>query len=161
MEKKEFLEKLARALAGQVSQTVIEENLRYYETYLSDEAAKGRKMHQILEELGDPRLLAKSIIDANGGGNRMAGIYEDESRGFEGSGSDRYQEEEEFARQRFRQFQIRGFWVMVLLIVVFCLFLMLVGTIIGGIFLLIRPIILPLLIIWLVYWIFRGPYSRC
>ena len=49
MEKKEFLEKLARALAGQVSQTVIEENLRYYETYLSDEAAKGRKMHQILE----------------------------------------------------------------------------------------------------------------
>ena len=89
MEKKEFLEKLARALAGQVSQTVIEENLRYYETYLSDEAAKGRKMHQILEELGDPRLLAKSIIDANGGGNSMAGIYEDESRGFEGSGSDR------------------------------------------------------------------------
>ncbi len=118
-------------------------------------------MHQILEELGDPRLLAKSIIDANGGGNSMAGIYEDESRGFEGSGSDRYQEEEEFARRRFRQFQIRGFWVMVLLIVVFCLFLMLVGTIIGGIFLLIRPIILPLLIIWLIYWIFRGPYSRC
>lgn len=158
MEKREFLEKLARALAGQVPQTVIEENLSYYDSYLSDEAAKGKTVHQILEELGDPRLIAKSIIDANGGGSDMAGIYEDESRSFERS--ETRQDEGEFDRRQFRSFHFNGFWAMLLIIVIFSLVLVLVGTILGGIFLLIRPFILPLLIIWLVYWIFRGPHAR-
>lgn len=158
MEKREFLEKLARALAGQVPQTVIEENLSYYDRYLSEEAAKGKTMHQVLEELGDPRLIAKSIIDANGGGSNMAGVYEDESSSFDGF--EAYQEEREPGAGRFRSFHLNGFWAMLLIIVVFSLVLVLVGTILGGIFLLIRPFILPLLIIWLVYWIFRGPRAR-
>ena len=36
MDKKEFLEKLAMALAGQVSRRVIEENIAYYDQYISD-----------------------------------------------------------------------------------------------------------------------------
>lgn len=155
MEKKEFLEKLARALAGQVSQPVIEENLRYYDTYLTEEAAKGKTMHQVLEELGDPRLIAKSIIDAHGGGSETAGIYEESSRSADGT----YQEEEDFGEKQFRRFYFRGIWAMVVLVVVLCLILLLVGTIIGGIFLILRPILIPLLLIWLVYWIFRRPSS--
>lgn len=155
MEKKAFLEKLARALAGQVPQSVIEENLRYYDTYLSEETAKGKMMHQVLEELGDPRLIAKSIIDANGGGSDMAGIYEDSSRSTEHT----YQEEEEFGEKHFRRMYFSGIWAVVLLVVVLCLILLLVGTIIGGIFLILRPILIPLLLIWLIYWIFRRPSS--
>lgn len=159
MEKKEFLERLARALAGQVSQTVIEENLRYYDSYLSEETAKGKTMHQVLEELGDPRLIAKSIIDANGGENPMAGVYEDAGRSFNEDGQTVYQEEDRDAGKRFRSYRIQGFWAMLLLVVILCLVLLLVGTIIGGIFLLIRPLLLPLLVCWLVYWIIRGPRS--
>lgn len=160
MEKKEFLERLARALAGQVSQAVIEENLRYYDSYLSEEMAKGKTIHQVLEELGDPRLIAKSIIDANGGENPMAGVYEDAGRSFDDDRRTIYQEEEEEARKRFRSSRIQGFWAMILLVAILCLVLLLVGTIIGGIFLLIRPLLLPLLVCWLVYWMIRGPRSR-
>ena len=160
MEKKEFLERLARALAGQVSQAVIEENLRYYDSYLSEEMAKGKTIHQVLEELGDPRLIAKTIIDANGGENPMAGVYEDAGRSFDDDRQTIYQEEEEEARKRFRSYRIQGFWAMILLVAILCLVLLLVGTIIGGIFLLIRPLLLPLLVCWLVYWMIRGPRSR-
>ena len=35
MDKREFLEKLALALAGQVPRSVIEENISYYDSYIS------------------------------------------------------------------------------------------------------------------------------
>ena len=83
MDKKEFLEKLAMALAGQVYGRVIEENIAYYDQYISDEMRRGKTVSQVLEELGDPRLIARSIIEANGGGNEMAGVYEDSDSGEE------------------------------------------------------------------------------
>ena len=70
MDKKEFLEKLAMALAGQVSGRVIEENIAYYDQYISDEVRRGKPVSQVLEELGDPRLIARSIIEANGAAMR-------------------------------------------------------------------------------------------
>lgn len=139
-------------MAGQVPQAVVEENLRYYDQYLTDEAAKGKTMHEVLEELGDPRLIAKSIIDANGGGSDMAGIYEDDSRSY-----GTYQDNEDIGQNSFHRVQFSGFWAMVLLVAVLCLVFVVIGTIIGGIFLILRPILVPLLLIWLVYWIFRRP----
>ena len=49
MDKKEFLEKLAMALAGQVSRRVIEENIAYYDQYISDEMRRGKTVSQVLE----------------------------------------------------------------------------------------------------------------
>lgn len=158
MDKKEFLEKLAMALAGQVSRSVIEENIRYYENYIAEEARKGRPQHQVLDELGDPRLIAKSIIDANGGGSEMAGVYEDSDSGEEGSSPFSNQEnrrEPEFGGN-FRGFHLSGFWaLMLILILIFCV-LMIVGTVIGGIFILIRPVLVPLLIFFLIYSVIKG-----
>ncbi|MDO5351017.1 MAG: DUF1700 domain-containing protein [Lachnospiraceae bacterium] len=158
MDKNEFLEKLAKALAGQVPASVVEENINYYSSYISGEVQKGTPLQQVLDDLGDPRLIAKSIIDANGGGNDMAGFYEDSGRS--GHRSQREPEKEDpFGQQseRFRSFHFSGFWGLLLLIVIVCCIFMVVGTVIGGIFLLIRPILLPLLIILLVYHMFRGP----
>ena len=87
MDKKEFLEKLTLALAGQVTRPVIEENIRYYDDYITEKLKSGMALSQILEELGDPRLIAKSIIEANGGGNEMAGVYEDSDNGQPSFGS--------------------------------------------------------------------------
>ena len=33
----------------------------------------------------------------------------------------------------------------------------LVGTIIGGIFMLLGPVLLPILVIWMIYWLIKGP----
>ncbi len=151
MDKKEFLEKLTMALAGQVSRSVIEENIRYYENYITEETRKGNSLRQVLEALGDPRLIAKSIIDANGGGSDMAGVYEDS----DSRGSSPFMEREESGDSgfggRLRGFHLNGFWAIFLILVMITCVLMIVGTIIGGIFMLIRPILAPLLIFILMF----------
>lgn len=65
MNRYEFIEKLRRALTGQATQSVINDNVRYYEEYLDIEISKGRNEEEVLRSLGDPRLLAKTIIEAN------------------------------------------------------------------------------------------------
>lgn len=148
MDKREFLEKLTHALAGQVSASVIEENIRYYSSYLDEQTQNGKTAAQVLEELGDPRLIARSIIEANGG--EVSGFAEDSDI----DQTPPYQRQGDYhADGGFKTFHFNGFWAMMLLIGILFLVLMIVGTLIGGIFLLIRPIIVPLLIIWLIYWI--------
>ena len=65
MDKREFLDKLQRALASGVSSSQVAENVRYYQDYIESEIRKGRSEQEVLAQLGDPRLLAKSVIEAN------------------------------------------------------------------------------------------------
>lgn len=66
MSKQEFLEKLRLALNGRVSAGIVTENIRYYEDYINIETRKGRSEEDVLEQLGDPRLLARTIIQTQG-----------------------------------------------------------------------------------------------
>ena len=63
MNKTEFLQQLREALDAELSSRAVEENIRYYREYISDEERKGRTEEEILNELGDPWLIAKTIID--------------------------------------------------------------------------------------------------
>lgn len=65
MDKKEFIEKLQRTLAGGLNSAQVAENVRYYQEYIESEIRKGSTEQEVLSQLGDPRLLAKSIIEAN------------------------------------------------------------------------------------------------
>ena len=38
--------------------------MNYYSSYLSQELAKGRTMEEIIEEIGEPRIVARTIIDS-------------------------------------------------------------------------------------------------
>ena len=66
MTKEEFLEGLKKALFSTGSASLIEENIRFYSSYIDDEVAKGRSMDDIMDELGEPRLIANSIKVAHG-----------------------------------------------------------------------------------------------
>lgn len=65
MDRIEFTEKLQRALAAGLDSSRVADNVRYYQEYIDSEMRKGRSESEIMEQLGDPRLLAKSIIEAN------------------------------------------------------------------------------------------------
>ena len=64
MTKTEFLEALRRALNGNMAAASVEDNLKFYENYFYSEEAKGRSEAAVLSELGDPRILARTLIDA-------------------------------------------------------------------------------------------------
>ncbi|MCH5259372.1 MAG: DUF1700 domain-containing protein [Lachnospiraceae bacterium] len=65
MNKNEFIDKLQRALAGGLNSGQVAENVRYYQEYIDSEVRKGKSEDEVMAGLGDPRLLAKSIIEAN------------------------------------------------------------------------------------------------
>ena len=62
MTKQEFMEKLRLALTGKVPGNVVTENLQYYEDYINTEIRKGKSEEEVLSALGDPRLIARTII---------------------------------------------------------------------------------------------------
>lgn len=64
MTKKQFLEELKTSLEGMVSPMVVQQNMNYYENYISEQIRNGKSEQDVLNELGNPRLIAKSIIDA-------------------------------------------------------------------------------------------------
>ncbi|MBR1476596.1 MAG: DUF1700 domain-containing protein [Lachnospiraceae bacterium] len=72
MTRQEFLEKLRAALNGRIPAASVNENVNYYEDYIITEVRKGRIEEDVLKELGDPRLIAKTIITAGG---RESGAY--------------------------------------------------------------------------------------
>lgn len=62
MDKQEFLTTLRGHLTGEIPDYEIESNIRYYNDYISQN--DGKSENDKLIELGDPRLIAKTIIDA-------------------------------------------------------------------------------------------------
>mgnify|MGYP001092826040 CR=1 FL=1 len=75
----EFVTELEQALRGNVEERIIQENVRYYNDYISEQRAAGKSEEEIFASLGSPRLIAKTIIDTSGEastqGNSRAGSY--------------------------------------------------------------------------------------
>lgn len=65
MTKFDFIENLKMALTGKINPSELADTIQYYEDYIDGEIRKGESEKRVLEKLGDPRLLAKSIIAAN------------------------------------------------------------------------------------------------
>ena len=62
----EFVTELEQALRGNVEERIIQENVRYYNEYISEQRAAGKSEEEIFASLGSPRLIAKTIIDTSG-----------------------------------------------------------------------------------------------
>lgn len=67
MGKQEFLDKLRLALNGRVATEVVSDTLTYYEDYINTEVRKGSSEEEVMALLGDPRLIARTIIETKGG----------------------------------------------------------------------------------------------
>ena len=65
MDKSKFLKELRDVLSNEVSAQAVRENVDYYSQYIDDEIRKGRTEKEVMDELGDPWVIAKTIIDAS------------------------------------------------------------------------------------------------
>lgn len=64
MKKNEFLRKLREFLSYELPGRLVEKNINYYREYIEGEVNKGTPEGKVLDELGDPQLIARTIIDA-------------------------------------------------------------------------------------------------
>lgn len=64
MTKREFLDTLGLQLQGELSQAQIDGHLHYYSEYIAEAVASGRSEREVIEELGSPVLIARTLLDA-------------------------------------------------------------------------------------------------
>ena len=74
MSKTEFLDILYNQLSGRMPEGNVAAHVQYYRNYIEDEQQKGRTETDILNELGDPRLIVRTLLDTEvGAGNPQNG----------------------------------------------------------------------------------------
>lgn len=65
MNRSEFLETLRSQLTGQMHEGKVAAHVRYYEDYIQSQVRGGRSEQEVLAELGDPRLIARTLLDTD------------------------------------------------------------------------------------------------
>ena len=65
MNRSEFLDKLREALENDLSGPVVRENIEYYDSYIQSEVRNGKTEQEVLDMLGDPWMIARTIIDTD------------------------------------------------------------------------------------------------
>lgn len=141
MNKQEFIDRLRSALNGRVSPSLVTENINYYEDYINMEVRKGKSEEEVLQLLGDPRLIARTIIDTNA---------KDESE--EGSGKSAYSNGNyQDTNPKVKGYQMPGWLVAVIVIVI----LVLIFSVIFSVLSFLAPIIIPIMVVLFLVKLFR------
>lgn len=160
MTRNEFLQQLRKALENDLSGNVIQDNVDYYSNYISDEVRNGKSEEEVLGLLGDPWVLARTIIDAQDGtddtiihdaaGESKSG-YGSKNNGYGGNGYDRTgQRTERQEEPRTNKYSFDTWWKKLLLILVIVMAVVIVISIVTGLIRVLAPIIIPIFIIILV-----------
>lgn len=68
MTKAEFLEMMEQKLTGELDEHTVGKTLRYYSEYIDSEMRKGKTEQEVMEDLGSPLLIARTILDTQGNG---------------------------------------------------------------------------------------------
>ena len=156
---------LKSELEGRLPYSVIQENLRYYDSYIMEEAAKGQTEDEVIESLGGPRIIARTIVDAAlDTEDRPDGFdsFESEASYRSGPAGSSQEERDPFRGKKpevhyvdFGKWYVRLIAGLVVFLVIF-----LVMTVFFGIMGLagwILSYIWPVLLVMLAVWMFRGP----
>lgn len=157
MSKEEFLRELEEALAGDVPEAVIRDNVSYYGSYLSQEMAKGRSVEAIIDEIGEPFIIAKTIIEHCEASGECAGDggYETYQDSYS-DGGNRSQSEDQSPFSKVRYIDLNKWYWKLLAYVLLFMVVSVVFRLIGGIFALLIRFSGPLMMFFLVYWIVKN-----
>ena len=84
MTKQEFLDGLRRSLSAGLDAAEINEHIRYYTEYIDSQLRKGIPESEVMASLGEPRLIAKTLLGMEGVESPTEEYVEEESVGNSG-----------------------------------------------------------------------------
>ena len=96
MQRKEFLEKLQTQLEGRMQEGRVAAHMRYYEDYIQSRVRGGENEASVIETLGDPLLIARTLIDTD----PAETVYEDGSDHYHSYADEFGQQEEQPGSRR-------------------------------------------------------------
>ena len=150
MTKQEFLDELALRLREEGAERLVAENVDYYRSYIDEEVAKGRREEEVLSELGNPALIARSILDA--AGYRVDGVPDRNPDGDLGENAGSYYRTQSEEREEDRNIHVEvrqgNSWIAGIL---FLLFVVLLVLAVLGFIIWAAPVILALLLLSFMY----------
>lgn len=142
MDCEEFLRQFREALEGKVSESIIQDNMNYYRSYINSQAAGGKSESEVMKMLGDPRLLAKTIEESHkfASENQSGRSGYGDSNGYYSSAetnNNDYTKNEQQKRFKFPRWLLTGIVMIAVMLVILIVF---------RVFVFLSPVIIVLLI---------------
>ncbi len=159
MDRGEFLSLLRESLEGYIPREEVEKNISFYRNYFDESAQSDR---EVIEELGDPRLIARTIIEAyKASKGPMADYYTEQARSeYSRERSEAYDDAQQDSGGAFYQYgkEIKWyhkaiFWAVIVLVI--SIVIMLAATVVGVFVAYILPVLLLVLVIKILVDYFR------
>lgn len=122
------MSKLRAALNGRIPAPQVEDTINYYEDYINVEVRKGKSEEEVLKSLGDPRLIARTIIQTNGTAGSGSGSYQESS--YQSGYQDTYEGYRGYQGTH-RSFRIPGWLLAIIVIIVLFLVIGLVFSVLS------------------------------
>lgn len=148
MKKQDFLEELKQALSGKVPAEAMMDAYRYYSSYVDEEIRKGKTEEKVMEELGMPSLIARSIIAAQAGERVVDEEYTEDGKTKRMSRRKTSKQTGNESKKEYHfTFNSDAWYAKVLYVAVIVLLILLVYCIIKGLFWLFVKMGIPILIV--------------
>lgn len=149
MNRDEFLNELMKYLSG-LSENDKNDTISFYSNYFDEQMAAGRSEKEIIDELGSPRLLAKSIKDTKEAESASYSNYSHVESGNTESGTEYH----------FYDFKQVGWKNKILAALILVLVIVLIATLIAGVVTLFVKIVIPVLVILAIVGIIKNLFNR-
>lgn len=149
MKKREFLDTLRSQLQGELSDAQIDGHIHYYDEYIREAMAAGKTEAEVMEELGSPVFIAKTLLSTPEASSQQNGETYNGETGENNSSGD-------FFNRRIHTWNINPFvakWVIPILLV---LILIIVLSLLGTAVMLVARFFIPILLVVLVIAIFKS-----
>jgi len=151
MSKNEFLHTMCEKLKEGLTTSQMEEHVRYYNDYIDQEVSSGKPETEVIASLGDPTLLARTILETPGAKSH-GGVYQEEFS------EDVYEEDGD--RQQQQQgalFQISSMssWGCIATVIAAMLIIGFVLWLFGIVFKAFMPVIMPVLLVLFIVALFK------
>ncbi len=150
MDRREFLSVLRQNLEGYIPIEEVEENLLFYQNYFEE---SGQSEQEVIEALGDPRLIARTIVDAyKASKGPMADFYTQQARyEFRRNHTERYDDEVDGRGEKTGFFRFSAWYRKLAFWVVVAAILLILSVLIGFLVVYILPVILLIIGIKLLF----------
>ena len=138
MRSSDFLLQLKKALENELSAAQVQDNVEYYKNYIKEEMKSGKSEQEVMDMLGDPWAIAKTILLEE----KMSGPQE--SINSEEVWSDQEQKQQS---QKIQVFGLDTWWKKAAVILGVIAIIILIISLILGILSIVLPIAIPLILV--------------
>jgi len=157
MNKIEFLSALREKLQEELSQAQIQGHIRYYDNYISQEIQSGKNEEEVIAALGDPTLLARTILETPGNGNSDYGTYYNSEETGTPTKTQFYDDEENSGQSDpYMQLKTVSPWGCFGIAIVGILILIVILSFVGVVLNAVLPVLFPVVLILLIISIIRS-----